>query len=553
MQFKYIEKQQRVANQIVEAFKKYNTIFLSAPTGSGKSGIAYLSHEQLFNEDLYFKSTILAHQKVLMDQYSSLLGGMNNVTAIKGKENYICEALGDVDVASAPCQFGLGCDYKPDCEYFQLRNLMNTSPLLITNYQLVLSMLDVDVYSRHSNLAIFDECHNLESLFTEYRKVSVDSSELRILRGVRDSLNKHEENELANPIDDLILKIERFDTDNAMKSFKEIFDSKKHIVDKLSEKFQNSDTVKYYYNKDSSFVKKISQFILLEKRMFSKWYNYTQFKDTTQFIFDFKYTDEVNFNYTLTPLYIDNMFGKTTQSISDKRLLMSSTIWKPEKMRAQLGQDEDFEFIELDNEFPPRNRQVNFTPVEGINAENSQFDHPTFNKLCKQILSICQKHSERNESGVIFAPSYKLCFNIEKKLRKELSQDFRIIMNSSSEERNSAMDEFLRSKQKTILISPSFSEGVNFTDDISRFQIIAKCPYMYLGDKFVRVKAKKDPVWYETNAFTTIIQAAGRSVRHKEDYAYTYVLDANALKLYTKYEKDIPKWFRDSVSITPLG
>lgn len=553
MQFKYIDEQLKIADRIVEAFKKYNTVFFSAGTGVGKSAIAYLVHEKFFNNDSMFTSSILAHQKILMDQYSTLLGDFKNVTAIKGKENYTCEALGDIDVSNAPCQFGLKCDYKTDCKYFQLRNAMTTTPLLITNYQLVLSMLDIGFYNRESNLAVFDECHNLESLFTEYRKVRVDSTELNILKTVRDGLNKYKEKNLAKSIDSVMTNIEKFNSESPIDSFKEIFEAKKIAINKLTEKFNKQDVAKYYYNKDSAFIRRISQFIILQKRMVCKWQNYLDFGKQTDFIFDYKYISKENFQYTLTPLYIDNMFGKTTREISDTRLLMSATIWKPDKMRAQLGEDEEYEFIDIGNKFSVENRLVNFTPVANINAENSKYDSPVFEKLCDNILSICNKHAQNKESGVIFAPSYNLCFNIEKKLRSKLKGKFKVIMNSSSDERNSAINDFINSKEQAILISPSFSEGVNFSDDVSRFQIIAKCPYMYLGDKFVRTKAKRDPVWYETNAFTTIIQASGRSVRHESDYARTYILDANALKVYKKYEKDIPQWFKDAVSITPLG
>jgi Rad3-related DNA helicase len=52
--------------------------------------------------------------------------------------------------------------------------------------------------------------------------------------------------------------------------------------------------------------------------------------------------------------------------------------------------------------------------------------------------------------------------------------------------------------------------------------------------------------WYGIQAFLKIMQICGRSVRHKEDYSKTYVLDKNAIRLFNSLENNIPKWFKES-------
>ena len=57
--------------------------------------------------------------------------------------------------------------------------------------------------------------------------------------------------------------------------------------------------------------------------------------------------------------------------------------------------------------------------------------------------------------------------------------------------REKMLEEHCRSKNDTILDSPSMSEGVDIKGDLSKFQIISKMPFPYLGDKVCRKKMIK--------------------------------------------------------------
>jgi Rad3-related DNA helicase len=69
------------------------------------------------------------------------------------------------------------------------------------------------------------------------------------------------------------------------------------------------------------------------------------------------------------------------------------------------------------------------------------------------------------------------------------------------------------------------TEGVDLKDDSSRFQIICKVPFPYLGDKLIKKRMNKFPGWYNLQTAKTIVQSAGRSVRNDRDHASTYILD----------------------------
>ena len=58
---------------------------------------------------------------------------------------------------------------------------------------------------------------------------------------------------------------------------------------------------------------------------------------------------------------------------------------------------------------------------------------------------------------------------------------------------------------------------------------------------------EKYDYWYQYQAVKSIIQARGRSIRTKDDYAVTYILDNAFERLYSKNIKMFPTYFRKSL------
>jgi Rad3-related DNA helicase len=87
------------------------------------------------------------------------------------------------------------------------------------------------------------------------------------------------------------------------------------------------------------------------------------------------------------------------------------------------------------------------------------------------------------------------------------------------------MEEHIHSPLPTILVSSSLMDGADLYDDLSRFQIVVKMPFLSLGDKRVALKSKLYPEWYTAQTWMRLIQACGRSIRSETDTADTYILD----------------------------
>jgi Rad3-related DNA helicase len=96
------------------------------------------------------------------------------------------------------------------------------------------------------------------------------------------------------------------------------------------------------------------------------------------------------------------------------------------------------------------------------------------------------------------------------------------------------------------MLSPSIAEGFSFDDDLARWQIIAKVPYPYLGDRQVAAKMKQDRDWYVLQTVMTVLQACGRIVRSDIDHGTTYILDSDFIRLFEDNTKFFPKWFKDA-------
>tara|TARA_Y100000385_G_scaffold252463_1_gene275940 strand:+ start:236 stop:520 length:285 start_codon:yes stop_codon:yes gene_type:complete len=93
------------------------------------------------------------------------------------------------------------------------------------------------------------------------------------------------------------------------------------------------------------------------------------------------------------------------------------------------------------------------------------------------------------------------------------------------------------------------TEGVDLKGKLSRFQIICKVPYPYLGDKLIRKKMNKWKWWYPLQTAKTILQAVGRSVRSKEDTAATYILDSDFERFYYSNKSLFPVTFKESLKL----
>lgn len=532
--------QEKIVEKIITAFNKYDNVILSAPTGAGKSFIAWF----VLNE-LNKKSIILNHQKVLIDQYDENFGKLENVVSIKGKNNYECYLNPLVTVDMSDCNIGSNkkCKHKKDgnCLYYKLKEDFKEKKVAITNYQFVLGLLNTPYgYNRYSELGIYDECHNIESIITDFKTIPINKDWVEYYNS---KLKFYEEKynnmkDFAELRKNLSSILNNIDSSNYSKYYNDFYDNIEHLLFTLSK----LDTA-IINSKNNSEKQSFLKFKNNEEFKLAKWENYKETSGSSDWILDIPQPNLLE----LIPLRVDKIFPKLSNNIADKNLMMSATIIDPEKSLKLLGLNpENSEYIEVDSEFPIDNRRIYFMNAVNLNYRTMQdknsIDMKNTIEICKEIV---MEHSKNNESGFIFAPSYQLCNTLNYKLKDLFNKlGYTVLFNKDIEFKDAMLLKFLNQKNKSILISPSFSEGVNFNDDISRFQIIVKTPYASLGSNYIKTKMNREKDWYGIQAFLKIMQISGRSIRHKDDYSKTYILDKNAIRLFKSLQNKIPEWFK---------
>lgn len=538
-----------IAEEIVGMFRSgVDNVFLELPTGYGKSAIAYFVHELMQGINSDQKTIILNHQKILQDQYDEMFGdGVGLV--VKGKDNYTCKLVPTIPVALAPCQYTGNCLAKGSCEYFVKRIRMMSDPLVIANYHQVFSLYDVGQTVR-STLAVYDEAHNVENIMTDYRKVVIGRDDIDSLKMIMKALNKAKFFDYENNISEIVNSIKFFNVGLPHESLKNVILLRNKLVDDLADQFfPDNDSIGYWLNKDKDFAEKLSGFLTREGHFLNKANEYVRTADSTEYIYDhIPIDDEEVSDHEFTPLEVSELFSDVAYSLSSYRLFMSGTILSEKLFSESLGiQDMENRFISMGSMFPKEDRPIFLMNVDSVNYRKIQ--DKDLKAITSAILSICEEHGKHNHSGYISTSSYFMAKVIVELIGHQLTQmGYKIIQNENTKDRNDAMEKFRdTSVKKRLLISPSFGEGVNFEGDICRFQIITKCPYPSLASKHVKTKMECITGWYQMETIKKIIQTSGRGIRFNGDYANTYILDSNVIRLFNDRKNFLPVWFTEAI------
>lgn len=496
-------------------------IMCELPVGAGKSplGIAFSSY---INNGLG-SSFILTPQKTLQRQYEDSFE-KEILASVYGRNNYTC------DEKNTTCDIGV--DIKPkcvDCPADNARALALASPNMILNYSIALTYFK---YLHHKiparDVMIFDECHQLESNLIEFSAVKITKNTCKKY-GVR---------------------YKRPQTSNdAVQWIRDVYHPA--VLSKMSEYRKHINEL------DSSF-KKITK---ADIKVIRAYKAALEHRETLEAIlmtgteyFDKKYvliSDKEDF--AIKELYGRNNFRNLCLPKANRFLFMSSTILDKEGFCRDLGINPDeAAMISVDSEFNIENREVIYKPVTKMNYGWHKDDRTKDrNKMLKFINHICSHHG--NESGLIHAGS----FQIARWLVDNLDVPHNVIHHNPSlndeehRSRDDVINYFLENSElrPTLLVSPSITEGMDLKYDRGRFAVIAKVPYPFLGDAWVKRRMQLSKDWYNRQAITGIIQGCGRVVRADDDWGQVYILDESFSFLYKHTVHMIPQWWKDGLVV----
>jgi Rad3-related DNA helicase len=191
--------------------------------------------------------------------------------------------------------------------------------------------------------------------------------------------------------------------------------------------------------------------------------------------------------------------------------------------------------------FPAENRMVEFRNVARLSSRSPESDEI---RVANSINDIMAAHQDSR--GLILTSSKARCYNLLKRLTRQQAR--RIEIAHSKNENNASLGDVLAAHRDTpngVLLSSSLWQGIDLKGDLSRFQIIEKCPYPYLGDNRVAAKNRADRGWYVYQTIVKLLQGMGRSVRDVDDRADTYVMDSSVQELLRQHRTMVPVAYHD--------
>ena len=553
------DKQQKILSEIEQALKSgFKHIFLEAPTGFGKSPVAIALARYLGS------SHICTATKDLQTQYSR---DFPFVREVKGKSNFLCLVKCDMSLEETceygPCMKddGYDCiyktkmtDYKAEgegtkyeiidldsfakkkyidnmksqskiidlewkpCHYYHQKWIAARSSHTIYNYKYFLSDLFYSGNIHQRKLLVLDEAHTVESEVADFRSFIIYRDALIRLIPKLQFPNKMEYN-IETWID--------FGTELRKELLK--------FIDKASDAVEGNKSHEPYTEKNliDALTKEKNVAAVIEDMKCNRnnWIVTNVEKNSSNQLK----------RVVLTPLNVSNYFNDIL-SMGAVTLFMSATILSKNYLCKVIGLKPDqVQFIRVEqSEFPVKNRPVYLMNVAWLNAKTIGQSLPSITNAVNNIMSI-----HKNEKGIIHTTSYSQLQFIKDNISKENTA--RLIETGPMYDRNEILQKHSQTTKPTVLISPSLYLGVDLKDYLSRFQIIVKVPYPDLTDRKISAMKERDPKWYNWNTILRLVQAYGRSIRSKDDFANTYILDSSISYLIRNAREMLPKWFLDAI------
>jgi ATP-dependent DNA helicase DinG len=459
-------------------------------------------------------------------------------------------------------------EWKP-CEYFSQLNIALTSSHSIFNYSIFLAFLPYNKRLSERELLVLDEGHLLETEIVKFRGLSISKRKWKryignfdIVDYGYDSIERwidfliDLETKMLSAIGDdslaSVLDMERnvkFDYYNSRKISSENRDHKKRIVSS-TELFESDEEIaKKYANfeiasKDNTKTlgDELTVDAIKDTERLTRTINSILANPKNWIVSDIKKDNYKVEKVELKPLDI-SPYCKAVFEKGSKTLIMSATILNNKAFCKSIGLDsEDVKFIQIESDFPIEHRAIYPLNIAYLNYNNLQ-SIDIMSKISMAVDNLMSTH--KNDKGIIHTTSYEQLNFIKENLSKENAR--RLLITDPEIQRDEIISQHSSTPKPTVLISPSLHTGLDLKDDLSRFQIITKVPYPNKSDRWTNAKREVDEEWYYWQTALRLIQAYGRSVRSKDDWARTYVLDAAFNYFIRKNRNTLPGWFIQAI------
>lgn len=517
--------------------KKMKHIIIEAPTGVGKSHIGLTIHQVIrslviANDPMgQWRTSISTPTKGLQDQYAK--EDHVKLAILKGKKNYRCHVHSDIYYNSVQCRIQCrdgNCSPKR-CPYVQARNhWTKMSDLRCTNSAMLVEMcssLCMEPENR-SDFIILDECHKMPQALLDHTIMEYD---LKTLAGLKGIPNGDEMVKLMTTVIQMTKDYELGKLYRLPEELVNIFDDMHTVVEatvEILDEMITSDSL------TDVQVMRLGDIIDILHNL-SDYCSIMADTDAHTFIVHEKGDGQILFKAVLAADVSE--FGVLRKA--DYFLHMSATICGIDSYARDMGiKKGEYQAITVGNPIPVENRKINYIPVMKMNNNMGDYEMKQFVKSVDEIIDF-----EGDVNGIIHTVSYDRAEAIQKFSKHRQ----KIVVPRTRDALLGYQNDAAKQGRKVIIASPAMEEGYDFKGDISRFQIIIKVPYAYLGDPLIAHVNQVDPSAYFREAVLRIVQMCGRSVRGVDDWANTYILDRSFENLLSRNPEFFPAWFTEAI------
>jgi len=454
-------------------------------------------------------------------------------------------------------------EWRP-CEYFDQLNMALTSSHSIFNYSIFLALLPHKKSLPERELLVLDEGHLLETEIVKYRGLTI--SKRRWRRYIHDlKIIDYGYDDIERWIDFLIQLetkiltltgnsdlIESFSIERKVKynyngkKISSLKDTKKVIS--ASDIFDSDEEIAQKYDTSTTSTSaanlgdELAVDAIRDTERLTRTINNILANPKNWIVSDILKENYEVVKVELNPLdispYCNNVFEKCS-----KTLIMSATILNHKAFCRSVGLSPDqVKFIQVQSDFPLEHRPIVSLNIAYLNYNNLQ-SAEVKSSIARAVDNIMSMH--RNDKGIIHTTSYEQLNFIKENMSEANAR--RLLVTDPEIQRDEVISQHANSTKPTVLISPSLHTGLDLKDKLSRFQIITKVPYPNKSDRWTNAKREVDEEWYYWQTALKLIQAYGRSVRSKDDWAKTYILDSAFGYFVKKNMNILPDWFRQAI------
>lgn len=504
-------------------------VVLQAPTGIGKSVIAITVDGILKELVSNFRTTIITADIGLQQQYVET---DKRIYDLRGRTNYKCP-FNKGPYNSGQCRAmrrNGGCVAKRECPYVIRRERWsNEANLRSSNFSFQIEACDTLCVTDETKtqLLVVDECHLIDDAIVDHTTITIIPGQYRFADELGFGQFYTGMVELLAMIEPLSKK-EYFDTPEELSShcsnLSEICEDMQDVLSAMIADKDNpiSDAKAERYGDMLELLQSISDKLTL----------FSKAAPGAKWIVNEYSNNEESQLATVKPVFAWQVADYALFRKGEIFLHMSATVCGIDEYVSTLGLT-NFVYGEIDNPIPVENRKIFYIPKFRMNSSFKDYE-----SLGKFISKIIAKHAPSN--GIIHCVSYALGNHIYQNLPTKGGAFI-------GRQREEIMDEMRNHNTGRVCISPAIVKGYDFKGDLSRFQVIAKVPYGYLGDPLIKLNSEYRSGWYARKAILQIVQAAGRSVRGVDDHAVTYITDSSFGRLLEDNPEVFPEWFKQSL------